>query len=99
MRASIIALATLAACAAPDLNLPQDDGVAGAEWPRLVPLTDALGPATTPPSRIAPGTGAALEARAEGLRARAAALRQSALTDAERRRIREALLRLRASDP
>lgn len=95
MRASIIAFVTLAACAAPDLNLPRDQGVTRGEWPRLVPLTEVLGPETAP-SRIAPGTEMALEARAERLRARAAALRQSALTDAERRRIREALQRLRA---
>ena len=95
MRAPIIAFAALTACAAPDLNLPQEQSATRADWPRLVPLTEVLGP-TTRPSRIAPGTGAALEARAERLRARAAALRQSALTDAERRRIRQALQRLRS---
>lgn len=95
MRAPIIAFLALAACAAPDLGLPQDSGLARTDWPRLVPLPEALGPTTRPP-RIVPGTGEALEARAVRLRARAAALRQSALTDAERRRIREALLRLRA---
>lgn len=95
MRASIIAFVTLAACAAHDVNLPREQSVTRAEWPRLVPLTEVLGPMTAP-SRIAPGTDIALEARAERLRARAATLRQSALTDAERRRIREGLQRLRA---
>lgn len=77
----------------PDLDTGSDDA-ARAPYPTLVPLTGLLagiGPNAPPPEADAQQIEEELTARVEALRARAATLRQSALTPAERRELEDAL--------
>ena len=88
MRRALLILPLVAACApppdAPDLS---ERAAAAAPWPRLLPLERLL---AAPPSRITPEGDAAVEARAERLRRRAAALAVPVLSPADRARIADA---------
>ncbi|WP_226779243.1 hypothetical protein [Oceaniglobus trochenteri] len=89
---AVVALsAALAGCAGyPDLG--ESPAAARAEYPRLVPLTGLLATAQTG-QLTDPTLSRDLAGRAARLRARAAAMRRAALTDQDRSRIREAVLR------
>lgn len=95
MRSALASLLFVAACALPQIDAPEVASVERTAYPRLVPFDEVLDRIPTE-GRITPAVTASLDARAGNLRARAAAMRSSALTEAERRRIREALARLRA---
>jgi hypothetical protein len=84
----------LSACASvPDLTTVETPAAARADYPQLLPLTDLVASART--GQITnPTLSRDLSGRAARLHARAAALRQTALTPAERQRIREAVVRL-----
>ena len=95
MRPALLILPLLCACALPDIDVPEADAIARSEYPRLVPFDEVLGEIPQQ-GRITPALTASLQERAARLRARAGAMRASALTEDERRRIRAALARLRA---
>ena len=95
MRAALTALLLLAACAVPQLDVPNQDAIAHADYPRLIPSARIAARADAQPARITEATTAALRARAADLQRRAALMRRAALTDAERDRLRAALARLR----
>lgn len=79
----------------PQLDLPQGAEVERGDYPRLLPLIEILDIDVAPP-QIDTELVLTLQQRATRLRARAAALRQSALTQADRSRIRSAVARLAA---
>ncbi|WP_343502642.1 hypothetical protein [Alloyangia pacifica] len=68
----------------PEFDGSQSPGVAGAPWPRLVPLSGLL--EGQPPARTQPEMAADLDTRAEALRRRAAALQQGDVVDEGTRR-------------
>lgn len=82
------------ACALPQIDVPDDDRLSRADYPRLQPLSQLLRQADSQPARVETRDAFALRARADALRARAALLRQNALTEADRKRLRRALARL-----
>lgn len=87
-------LIALAACAAfPALDGVETPAAARADYPQLVPLTGLLAGVTTG-TRIDPTLSSDLAARATRLRARAAAMRRSAVSPAEVARLRDAIARL-----
>lgn len=83
----------LAGCAGyPDLP-PTPGTRAEAAYPRLLPLTPLVNSAQTA-QLTDPTLSDDLTARVQRLRARADALRRTALTEPERQRIRDAVVRL-----
>ncbi|MBJ3761813.1 hypothetical protein ILP92_03500 [Maribius pontilimi] len=94
--AFLLAALLTTACDIPQLDVPNAAALARQDPPQLLPTSQISARAGAIPARITPQTTAGLEARAANLRARAGLLRQSALTAAERERLRGALGRLRA---
>lgn len=84
----------LTACISyPQLDLPDGAIADRSDRPRLLPFAEILAIDVAPP-QIDRALIQTLEARVARLRARAAAMRRSALTTAERTRIRQAVARL-----
>ncbi|EKE45833.1 hypothetical protein OCGS_0059 [Oceaniovalibus guishaninsula JLT2003] len=77
----------------PELDLPPTAATERSAYPRLIPLTEILDSTARPP-RLSPNEPASLLSRVNALRARAAAMRSRALTEADRERIRAAVARL-----
>ena len=91
---ALFAIFCIAACADyPQLDLPKGAQTARAEAPELLPLVEVLDIDVAPP-QIDTALIMSMEDRVARLRARARAMRQSALTQAERTRIRTAVARL-----
>ncbi|SEO08063.1 hypothetical protein [Palleronia pelagia] len=94
---SLVALCLLAGCSIPQLDTPNAAEIARQDYPELRPLSELTAEAGARSQTITPGVTDGLRARAAGLRARARVLRQSALTPADRERIRSGLARLNAA--
>lgn len=86
---ALLSLALLAACADPYPRADLSAVDKAAPYPELIPAEAVR--ARVPEARATPETQSALDARAERLRARAAALRRPVIDDAARERMQDGM--------
>ncbi len=95
MRATLLFLPLLAACAMPELDVPESEAAARADWPELVPFGDVTDRAAEMPEPD-PELGPGLDARADALRDRAAEMSDAPAPDGSADADRADRLRQRA---